>query len=295
MLCRNPHSAQGSYYPCGQCLPCRLNRRRLWTHRILLETKLHGDNSFITLTYNEAHKPLCGSLVKKDYQDFLKRLRKQHGKFRYFLVGEYGDHSWRPHYHAILFGVPTCRHGQTDIKRSYCCAACSGISTIWGKGNVYLGAVTQESVQYVCGYVVKKMTKKDDPRLLGRPPEFSSMSLKPGIGHDFMHEVASTYLSFDLETRQADIPVSLSHGRSAMPLGRYLRRKLRTMVGMDEKPPENAPNTAKEKMHNLLQDKIASTPPGEFWSIKEVLTGADKGRAASLEYHHKLKAKRGSQ
>lgn len=51
---------------------------------------------------------------KKDLQDFLKRLRRQieyyfkkRGlsvpKFRYFFVCEYGPHTLRPHYHAILW------------------------------------------------------------------------------------------------------------------------------------------------------------------------------------------------
>lgn len=260
----------------------------------MLEATQHGDNSFITLTYNEAHKPLCNSVQIRDYQLFLKRLRKHHGKFRYFLVGEYGETNHRPHYHAILFGYPTCTHGGTTYTkyRSRCCSNCDTISDLWSLGQVHLGNVTPESIQYVCGYVTKKMTNKLDPRLEGRNPEFARMSLNPGIGLNFMHEVANTFLSFDLETRQADVPVSLSHGMKKLPLGRYLRRKLRLMVGHDEKAPQNIPSELQQKMQTLLQDTLASKKTGEYFNFRDTLYEAGKTRVASLEYKHKLYPKR---
>lgn len=92
-------------------MPCRLNRRRLWTHRLLLEQLKHGDSCFLTLTYDEKHLPEGGSLVPKHAQDFLKRLRsKTNLKLRYYLVGEYGEDTERPHYHVALFGYPNCAY-----------------------------------------------------------------------------------------------------------------------------------------------------------------------------------------
>jgi len=49
------------------------------------------------------------SLIKRDVQLFVKRLRKDQdarglAKIRYYLVGEYGDQTKRPHYHAAIFG-----------------------------------------------------------------------------------------------------------------------------------------------------------------------------------------------
>lgn len=136
------------------------------------------------------------------------------------------------------------------------------------------------------------MTNKNDPRLLDRSPEFATMSLRPGIGHGFMHEVANTYLSFDLETRQADVPVSLSHGTKNLPLGRYLRRKLRLMVGHDEKAPQNVPSEIQQKMQTLLQDTLATKKPGDYFNFRDTLYEAGKQRVASLEHKHKLYKKR---
>ena len=101
MLCRKPYVGPAGAFPCGQCLPCRLNRRRTWTHRIMLEAMCHGDNAFVTLTYEDDN---VRSLVPKDPQDWLKRIRKavEPLRLRYYLVGEYGDISERPHYHVAL-------------------------------------------------------------------------------------------------------------------------------------------------------------------------------------------------
>ena len=92
---------------CGQCLPCRINKRREWTFRLELEASLHEHNSFVTLTYADQFLPEDGSVNPRHTQLWLKRLRKvlDPRKVRFFLCGEYGDQTFRPHYHACLFGV----------------------------------------------------------------------------------------------------------------------------------------------------------------------------------------------
>lgn len=78
--------------PCGRCIGCRLERSRQWAMRCMHEASTHTDNSFITLTYTDADLPPDGSLRKKDFQDFMKRLRKYTGpeKVRFYMCGEYG-------------------------------------------------------------------------------------------------------------------------------------------------------------------------------------------------------------
>lgn len=237
MICKKPYRKGGAQFGCGQCLPCRFNKARLWTHRIMLESAKHGDATFATLTYRSADGPV-GTLVPYHLQRFLKRLRRDWGKpIRFFGVGEYGDDSFRPHYHVILFGVPNCLYGRTA--RDGCdCSSCSRIANAWGLGNVYLGSVTAESARYVSGYVVKKMRSPDDARLNGRYPEFARMSLRPGIGATAMGDVAQALASDAVGAasiaRAGDVPLALNHGRRSLPLGRYLRRKLREELGFDE-------------------------------------------------------------
>lgn len=229
----------------------------------MLEAAQYQNNAFVTLTYSDDFLPYVPtsefpSLQPVDLQLFMKRLRKavEPDKIRFYAVGEYGDQSFRPHYHLALFNFETCRRGVTyggvgGRRESWrdCCERCRLIGEQWGKGGVYLGSLETSSAQYLAGYVTKKMTVSHDPRLLGRFPEFARMSLRPGIGADAMHEVAHSLLSFNLEQSQADVPVSLRHGKRLLPLGRYLRRKLRVMVGRDEKaPPEVLAKMAEEML-----------------------------------------------
>jgi hypothetical protein len=183
MLCINPFFKDGIPFGCGQCIPCRINRRRLWTHRIVLESKLHKVNSFATLTYTDeslfqspyknekpAHK-ICndgkirGNLVPEHMQKFMKRLRRKADplKLRYVGVGEYGDQTERPHYHLAIFGYPSCAYGRPRItKSSNCkCRPCQELQESWKYGATLNGTLTKDSASYIAGYVTKKMTSKE--------------------------------------------------------------------------------------------------------------------------------------
>lgn len=230
----------------------------------MLEANLHSDNAFVTLTYSDEHLPivqkdskLLATLIPTHLSLWLKRLRKEIAplRIRYFAVGEYGDQTERPHYHAIVFGLPTCRFGGSRYNRNRvnCCYYCDLVRDTWKMGQVQLGTVETSSAQYVCGYVTKKLTAADDPRLAGRHPEFARMSRKPGVGHDAMWDVASTVLEFDLADSEGDVPSSLRHGSREFPLGAYLRRSLRKMVGRDEKAPASTIEAAQEALRPMRE------------------------------------------
>ena len=192
---------------------------------MILESLKHGESSFATLTYDEANLPSDGSLVPKHTTDWLKRLRDKlpSGSLRYFLVGEYVDQTQRPHYHAALFGIGPSYSGL--------------IQDTWGFGHTMLGDLTPASSRYVAGYVTKKMTSKDDIRLNGRHPEFARMSRMPGIGAPAVPALTvmlNTPLGLNNIDQTGDIPAVLQHGRSQLPLGRYLRSQLRKELGFQD-------------------------------------------------------------
>lgn len=284
MKCRNPYLLNGMAFGCGQCMPCRVAKRRVWTHRIMLETAMHSDNTFVTLTYSDENMPRLedgrGILVPKHMQDWLKRLRRAYSdatqgrKLRFYGVGEYGDNSWRPHFHLALFNFPNCRYGQSRYFSGVqnCCFACDMVRDTWSFGNVMLAELNVNTSQYVCGYVTKKMTAKDDVRLKGLPPEFARMSLRPGIGADAMHDVASTLLQFDLVEGDADVPSALRHGKRLLPLGNYLTRKLRTYVGKDEKAPESVLQSVKKELQPLRDAAFENSRSLK----KEIVQAADQ-------------------
>lgn len=219
---------------------------------------LYKDNAFVGLSYedkNLVHTSTGLPTLHRDHMRlFLNRLRTSIAphKIRTYYVGEYGDETERPHYHAILFNFPTCLRNRT-LRRvesgsrpiwAECCPQCQLVGAKWGLGDVDLGTVGPESAGYICGYTTKKMTAPDDIRLNGRAPEFAQPSLKPGLGQGMMHEYASAYLGLDPLHTQGDVPSSLRHGARELPLGRYLRRELRSLVGL----PKDAPPEAMEEL-----------------------------------------------
>jgi len=297
MLCKNPFiKGTGEAYGCGQCLPCRLNRRRIWTHRIMLEAAQYADNCFVTLTYDNERMPANGSVEPVECQLWLKRLRDRISplKVRYFLVGEYGDQTQRPHYHAALFGFPNCSYGQTRRFRNSdrpCCGVCEIVRTTWGKGHIGLGTLEPESAAYIAGYVTKKMTSPDDPRLHGRHPEFARMSLRPGLGGDAVHEIASETLRF-LEN-MGDVPTALRHGKTIWPLGRYLTRRLRQLTGRPLNAPPITLAKMEAKVHHLREtSKAITSAPGmarfRNAAFKSAVIQENKGRIAQLETRNRI-------
>ncbi len=212
-------------FPCGQCLPCRINKRRVWTHRLMLESFCHDLSCFVTLTYDDEHISENHSLVKRDVQLFMKRLRKafEPRKIRYYLAGEYGETTSRPHYHAILFGV-----GISDGEV---------IGNCWPHGHIMVGTCSRESIQYVAGYVTKKCVGKSDA--LGRLPEFSFMSRKPGLGAPALDNVVALMSNPQFQRYiniKGDVPDGLLHASKFMPFGRYLKDKLRKSLEVDYSP-----------------------------------------------------------
>ncbi len=227
----------GLPFPCGQCLPCRINKRRVWTLRLMLESYYHEKASFVTLTYDDSHLPLSNGLPvlkKRDCQLWLKRLRKYFSgrEIRYYAAGEYGTKTRRPHYHIILFGISPEELDPQFVVYGGKSGGVKGIekritplSRTWPFGLVHVGEVTRESVQYCAGYVTKKFVKKGDDR----EPEFALMSRRPGIGARAVAEIASTLQQYNLQEgteRQLRID-----GRK-WPLGRYLQTKLAEVLGV---------------------------------------------------------------
>ncbi|QCS36613.1 replication initiator protein [Capybara microvirus Cap3_SP_535] len=169
--------------PCGKCPSCKLQRSIDWSVRMVHESLMHKDNSFITLTYDNDHLPSDRLLCKRDVQLFIKRLRKAiyPANLRYFLCGEYGSKFKRPHYHIVFFGYKPdkldtdleCKAGISQIFRS------SFIESIWSKGHCYVGSVTQKS----CAYVARYCTKKQDENFPHK--EFTLCSTRPGIGSSY--------------------------------------------------------------------------------------------------------------
>lgn len=241
----------------------------------MLEAKSHHNSCFTTLTYDQDHLPPGSTLNPQDCTLFLKRLRKSIGKdrsIRYYLVGEYGDQSQRPHYHAAVFGMH-----ESENDRIHDC---------WGHGSTFTGGLTYDSAQYIAGYVTKKLTSRHDPRLNGRHPEFARMSLRPGIGAlsipAFSEPLSTEHGAAEL-ARLGDVPTSFREGGQSRPLGRYLRSKLRSELGIDaETVKDNVHETQQNEMLTLLQTSGDTT---SFIAAKEKI---DLAKRLQIVAKHKI-------
>lgn len=207
--------------PCGQCIGCRIRQREDWTTRIELEARDYPKEEvwFITLTYDDEHVPgmivKTGEIMRKvqyawkpgekrpssvqillyeDIQKFLKRLRKAYrGKLRYFVAGEYGEQTARPHYHMILYGWrPTDLENLYKIQHNGYYTS-KWLADLWGMGQIQIAQAVPETYRYVAGYVTKKMYEIDGKKAneyyeLGQAKPFACMSLKPGLGDHYYQE-----------------------------------------------------------------------------------------------------------
>lgn len=161
------------------------------------EADLHEENCFGTLTYDREHLPRYGSLQRRDFQKFMKRVRRsvEPKKVRFFHAGEYGDRNGRPHYHFLLFGHAfsdrvAIRDGAIPLYRS------ESLEALWPAGVSSVGELCFESAAYVARYVMKKVDQvgrkkkynvdSETGEMVEIQPEYATMSRGgPGRGLGF--------------------------------------------------------------------------------------------------------------
>lgn len=245
--------------PCRRCIGCRLDYSRQWANRCMLELPYHDSSFFLTLTYDDEHLPRSYScdpstgevispsapLVKRDLQLFFKRLRKNTGqKIRYMACGEYGDTSFRPHYHAIVFGLKLFdlvpyKHSRLGYQyyNSPMLDKCWTDSEGRLKGYIVAGSVSWDTCAYVARYILKKQMgsfASFSYESLGLTPEFSVMSRRPGIGRQYYDDHPEIW-NFD------KINISTPQGGRSFAHPAYLRH----LFEIDE--PERASEMAKNR------------------------------------------------
>lgn len=225
--------------PCGQCIGCRVKKSREWALRCVHESSLYDRNCFITLTFNEEYingkrmdingnvKKLYpgGTLIKADFQRFIKRLRKRFKGYnavenkkgevkypiRYFHCGEYGEKMNRPHHHACIFNFDFedkklwVKRDGVELYRS------EELEKLWPYGYCTIGAVTFKSAAYVARYVIKKISgklakdhyRRVDPEtgeVIDLVPEYITMSRRPGIGMKWYERYSDEVFNKDFVT-----------------------------------------------------------------------------------------------
>lgn len=207
---------QSEAIPCGKCIGCRLDYSKQWAIRLMMELPYHSEAWFLTLTYSDDELPcvtyvdddgcLCSeaTLVKADFQKFLKRLRKHFpdSSIHYYAAGEYGSLTKRPHYHAILFFDTPLTSCSTNVlhkvSNGYPYYVNDLIQKLWYRsgrkghsaGFHYLTSVSWETCSYVTNYVTKKLSGDllDAFEEKGLVNPFSLISKRPALGRHFYED-----------------------------------------------------------------------------------------------------------
>lgn len=185
--------------PCGSCIGCMKSRAREWAVRCRLELVGHSTACWCTLTYDDSSLP--PTLDRLHLSGFFKRLRHKFPPkwVRFFGCGEYGERTYRPHYHAILFGVPQ----ETDIQAS------------WRYGFAQTHTLSDAAISYVAGYCSKKLAFRPEAgeridyrtgELYQFQPPFLQMSRRPGIGGDSRRFWKSWKRSAIVDGREVPVP-----------------------------------------------------------------------------------------
>lgn len=276
---------------CGKCGACLYNRVEDWTIRLTEENRVSTNAWFVTLTYDDLTLPVnklgVPTLHKPDYQKFLKRLRKavtsmddkdyndqmvftpydkvneKTGEvkkvtrmpIRYYCVGEYGTRTKRPHYHLILFNVPTSKIYNLD--------------KIWKKGRVHLGEVNSKSIAYTVSYHVTAKLQEWSEKMQVEP-EFATMSRNPGIGASYFesdaikwHEKKELRLLFDLDTKKGFLGIlknesfQKKRGQRLLKSAEFYRSKQTRNLGIDI---EILKNMDLNQLMGLSRESISRKP-----------------------------------
>jgi hypothetical protein len=250
--------------PCGKCPQCAARRTSAWSFRLMQENKVSDSSHFITLTYGDKNlnysKTGYAQLCKRDVQLFIKRLRKAHTNARpikYFAVGEYGEKTWRPHYHIILFNA------QIEL-----------IQTAWAMGHCHYGQLSEASVGYTLKYISKP--KPSRYALRGRQQQFSLQS--KGLGKNYLTKPMVRWHKLDIPTRAY---CNLTDGKK-ITMPRYYKEKIYTN---DEKLRIHTEHLKKleiehlafmqgdfdKKLYNLQQGILAAKNQQKFINQKQLL------------------------
>lgn len=193
---------------CGKCRICRKLKSNEWAQRIMVHQETYPDSFFLTLTYDNPKQEIY-SLSVRDLQLFFKRLRKAFPMYKitYFSCGEYGKRNERPHYHALVFGLPV---RQLQIRKIHDKMYSEVLMHVWPEGFNNVGFVEKKSIRYVTGYIIKRMHNDEHIKKKNRSPEFGLYSKNLGL--------TAFIKNYDYYKRQYD---------KKKPLPRYFIKKIR--------------------------------------------------------------------
>lgn len=223
--------------PCGKCFSCRKARAYELTVRSVFEARCYEHSSFITLTVSDGNLACVfpHGVVHRPWQLFAKRLRKKIGSFRFLMCAEYGSKTFRPHYHAIIFGHKF--DDAVDLADGSFVPS-KVLQECWPFGHVQCSEVNEFRIAYVAGYTLKDYQlgrDKDwyDSRGLGLP--YVKWSRRPGLGLAYYERYYQNLIKRSIAIKNGDSfriyhQEFVLNRRLAWFNARYFNQKLQLMA-----------------------------------------------------------------
>lgn len=161
------------------------------------------------------------TVLRSDVVLYHKRLRHYFDgldiKIKYYCVSEYGERTFRPHYHELLFfsGIDSYNLSIENVR--------SAVLQSWNKGNIDLSAASS----FACINYTTKYLRKKCPCPVGASPPFRLIS--KGLGSYFLSKHRLELLKLGKDK----VRFSFSNGKSC-PMPRYYRDKLFEPTPMED-------------------------------------------------------------
>ncbi len=185
---------------------------------------------FYTFTIEDAKMDYCldvdgapvQTLRKKPFLKWVNNVQREIGKFRYYAIGEYGDYTFRPHYHMAVFPTTSCKTER--------------LGDLWSKGFHTVSELNHERARYLANYTTKKLTKNTDERLKGdQEPEFRTSSRNPPLASacvDILHAHYTKSGAARLIKERGDVERTIRFDNKIYPIGQWPLSKLRQKLGI---------------------------------------------------------------
>ena len=175
--------------PCGKCDECISKRAVEWATRAKHEISCHKENCFITLTYRDENRPQ--TTIKKDFQLFIKRLRKKYkleNKIRYMVSYEYGTKNNNFHMHAILFGFNFENQTVHKYNNGNPLFVSPDLDDLWPYGYHTIAQANEKTAYYIASYALKGNDKEVIDNETGEVDQYRDcmdVSKRPAIGLNY--------------------------------------------------------------------------------------------------------------
>lgn len=211
--------------PCGDCYECRQSRQNGWIFRLYQEAIVSESAYFVTLTYEDEHLMYNGdgipSLSRWEIQTFIKKIRRENAKhtdakLKYYIAGEYGDMTMRPHYHIIMFNLHNELKKDIKLKDG---KITDVFTQIWKKGNTTIDECNMATLTYSTKYIMKQRKHRKAFQEVQLEPPFSLMSKGLGLN----------WLTPEMKRKiHNEVQLFATFNGIKIPLPRYFRDKIFT-------------------------------------------------------------------